>query len=241
MSHDSFHTTQWTRVIAAKGQSDDARIALGELTASYYAPVVAFLKKEGRNDDAARELAHSFFAWLLSRDALATLEPNRSRFRSYLLGALKHFIVHQREKSSAQKRGNQITHLPIQASTDTSPGLDPPEALALPPDQEFDRQWALHLINQALTTLEAQWSTEGKAEEFKNLRPFLDGNASHGALATLAEKTGQNENTLRSQLHRLRRAFRQQLKSLISPTVPTSQDVTDELQTLVLSLSLSPK
>lgn len=230
----TFASLHPTRVIAARGNSSDARQALSELADSYYAPVVAFLKKEGRNDDAARDLAHSFFASLLSRDALATLEPNRSRFRSYLLGALKHFIVHQREKSSAQKRGSQITHLPIQPSTDTSPGLDPPEALALPPDQEFDRQWALHLISQALTILEAQWNTAGKSDDFENLRPFLDGNASHGALA---EKTGQNENTLRSQLHRLRRSFRQQPKSLISPTVPTKQDVTDELQTLVLSLS----
>jgi len=237
MSDESFFTTQWTRVIAAQGESETSRQALGDLCQSYYAPVVAFLRKEGRSDDSARELAHSFFAWLLSRDALATLEPSRSRFRSYLLGALKHFIGHDREKSSAQKRGNQMTHLPIQPSTDTSPGLDPPEQLALPPDQEFDRQWALHLINQALTIIESEWHDEGKVEEFANLRPLLDGNASHGALATLATETGLNENTLRSQLHRLRRAFRQQLKSLISPTVSTSHDVSDELQTLILSLS----
>ena len=155
-NQDAFLTTQWTRVIAAKGQSNDARSALGELSESYYAPVVSFLKKEGRSDDAARDLAHSFFAWLLSRDALATLEPERGRFRSYLLGALKHFIIHEREKSSAQKRGNQITHLSIQSATDTSPGLDPADSLTLPPDQEFDRQWALHLIREAMSALQTE-------------------------------------------------------------------------------------
>ena len=237
MNQDAFLTTQWTRVIAAKGDSDDARNALGELSESYYAPVVSFLRKEGRSDDDARDLAHSFFAWLLSRDALATIEPERGRFRSYLLGALKHFITNEREKSSAQKRGNQITHLSIQSATDTSPGLDPADSLTLPPDQEFDRQWALHLIRQAMTALQKEWTAAGKGEEFESLRPFLDGNATHGELTELAQSSGQNENTLRSQLHRLRRAFRKQLKAQITPTVPSSSDVSDELETLVTSLT----
>jgi RNA polymerase sigma-70 factor (ECF subfamily) len=237
MSNDAFLTTQWTRVIAAKGETEDARIALGELCESYYAPVVGFLKKEGRGDDEARDLAHDFFAWLLSRDALATLERERSRFRSYLLGALKHFILHERERSAARKRGSHFTHLPIQASTDTNPGFDPPDPLGLPPDQEFDRQWALHLIRLAMGSLEAEWKKAGKGQEFTDLRPFLDGNASHGELISLAERTGRNENTLRSQLHRLKSAFRKELKSHISPTVHSSREVADEMQTLVFSLA----
>lgn len=236
MSNDSFFTTQWTRVVAAKGESEEARSALAELSESYYAPVVGFLKKEGRHEDSARELAHGFFAWLLSRDALATLEPGRGRFRSYLLGALKHYLSRERDMMRAQKRGNQITHLPLEQKTDTSPGLDPPDPLTLPPDKEFDRQWALHLIREALTSLQSQWEEAGKKEEFDHLRPFLDGNAGHGEISTLATKTNQNENTLRSQLHRLRRAFRKQLKSKITQTVPKNTEVSDELKTLLHSL-----
>ena len=233
---DQFFTTQWTRVVAAKGETEDARLALSELCDMYYDPVVGFLRKEGRSDDEARDLAHGFFAWLLSRDALSSLERERSRFRSYLLGALKHYLANQREKSSAQKRGSEITHLPIQPATDTNPGLDPADASGLPPDQEFDRQWALHLIRKALGKLKEEWTEAGKEEEFNNLRPFLDGNASHGELTALAERTGQNENTLRSQLHRLRRAFRKQLKAQISPSISNDEEQTTELQTLIGSL-----
>ncbi len=233
---DQFLTTQWTRVIASKGQTDDARIALSELSELYYAPVVGFLMREGRSDDTARELAHDFFEWLLSHDAFSSLERERSRFRSYLLGALKHFIIRQREKSAAQKRGSQITHLHIQSSTDTSPGLDPADPLCLPPDQEFDRQWALHLIGEALCKIETEWIEADKGQEFINLRPFLDGNASHGDLGALATRTGQNENTLRSQIHRLRRSFRKHLKSQVSPTVSNDREVSSELQTLVDAL-----
>lgn len=233
---DPFFTTQWTRVIAAKGETEESRLALGELCEAYYDPVVGFLRKEGRTEDEARELAHGFFAWVLSRDALSSLERERSRFRSYLLGALKHFITNQREKSSAQKRGSQHTHLPIQSATDTHPGLDPADHLGLPPDQEFDRQWALHLIRQALAELKAEWTDAGKEQEFTDLRPFLDGNASHGELSRLAERTGQNENTLRSQLHRLRRALRKQLKSQVVLTVASAEEASTELNTLIGSL-----
>ncbi len=239
MSDDNFFTTQWTRVIAAKGESETSRQALGDLCQSYYAPVVAFLRKEGRTDDAARDLAHNFFAWLLSRDSLATLQPRESRFRSYLLGALKHYITHQREKSRAQKRGSQITHLPIRDETETSPALDPADATTLPPDREFDRQWALHLIRQALTSLQNEWDSAAKIPPFEKLRPFLDGNAPHGALARLAAETGLNENTLRSTLHRLRSQFRQHLKTCIAPTVDSDSDVTPELQTLFEALASS--
>ena len=233
---DPFFTTQWTRVVAAKGETEEARVALGELCEAYYDPVVGFLRCEGRKEDEARELAHGFFAWVLSRDALSSLERERSRFRSYLLGALKHYLGNEREKASAQKRGSEVTHLSIRSATDTHPGLDPADPLGLPPDQEFDRQWALHLIRQALGGLRAEWVEAGKAQEFENLRPFLDGNASHGGLAELAERTGQNENTLRSQLHRLRRAFRRHLKSEVSPTVASDREATTELSTLIASL-----
>lgn len=234
---DQFFTTQWTRVIAAKGDSNTAREALGELCESYYAPVVAFLRQEGRSDDAARDLAHHFFAWLLSRDSLATLQPRQARFRSYLLGSLKHFLSHQREKSGALKRGSQITHLPIRDETETSPTLDPPDLVNLAPDQEFDRQWALHLIRQALDSLAAEWDGAQKSPPFEQLRPFLDGNAPHGALAQLAGETRINENTLRSTLLRLRSQFRQHLKASIAPTVDSDADVTTELQTLFEALA----
>ena len=224
---DAFLTTQWTQVLSARGDSEEARTALGELAERYYAPVVAFLRKEGRPEDAARELAHGFFEWLLSRDALTRLERERSRFRSYLLGALKHYLAHDFEKAGRQKRGGGVEHVAIDDD-----GADPADALALAPDREFDRQWALHILREAMSELEAEWSPGDKAKEFEALRPFLDGDAEHGALAKLAEQTGRNENTLRSDLHRLRKAFRRQVKAQIAPTLEEGADVAAEMQVL---------
>jgi len=69
-STHAFHTTRWTVIGNACGETPEARQALSELCATYYAPVVAFLR---RDDDAARELAHEFFAKVLAGDSLHAL------------------------------------------------------------------------------------------------------------------------------------------------------------------------
>ena len=89
--HDAFLTTQWTQVLAARGGTTEAAAALRDLCAVYYEPVVAFLRRGDGDDERARDEAHAFFEWVLGRDALAGVDPARGRFRSYLLGALKHF------------------------------------------------------------------------------------------------------------------------------------------------------
>lgn len=236
MSSDAFHTTQWTQVLSTRGEGEAARSALSELTERYYAPVVAFLQREGRGEDVARDVAHGFFAWLLARDPFRGVDRGRGRFRSYLLGSLKHYLSHEREKASRQKRGGDITHLAIGASTDTSPGLDPADDLGLAPDREFDRQWALHILAEAMTALEEEWRQSGKGEQFDQLRPFLDAEPQRGALAELADSMGQNEATLRSHLHRLRRAFRRQVKAQIAPTLEGDGELADEMELLFAAL-----
>jgi RNA polymerase sigma-70 factor (ECF subfamily) len=236
MSDERFYTTQWTQVLSARGDSEEARVALGQLSERYYDPLVAFLRKEGRGDDAARDLAHGFFAWLLSRDALEKLERGRGRFRSYLLGALKHYLAHERERKRRLKRGGGAMHLAIDAGSDTTPGVDPADLLTLPPDREFDRQWALHVLREAMAALGSEWEEAGRGVEFTALRPFLDGEAPHGALAELAAATGKNENTLRGNLLRLRRAFRDQVKAQIAPTLEAGDDPAGEMETLFAAL-----
>jgi len=89
------------------------------------------------------------------------------------------------------------------------------------------------LIREALDAIAAEWHENGRGAAFDDLRPFLDG---HGDLAELARCRRQNEATLRSQIHRPRRAFWHQLKAKITPTVPSTQDIADELKTLLMAL-----
>ncbi|MGB8167035.1 MAG: hypothetical protein WCF18_06055 [Chthoniobacteraceae bacterium] len=139
---DRFAPTRWTLVVQAKGGDTAARTALSELCDAYYAPVIAFLRAERRDEDTARELAHSFFARVLAGSSLGGADPARGRFRNYLLGAVKHFLGDEREHAHAAKRGSGIEPLPLDA-TPSAPGLAVPSAAPDASEREFDRQWAL--------------------------------------------------------------------------------------------------
>ena len=161
----SFHDTRCTLVARSRGSDTHASAALSELCEAYYAPVVAFLRREGREDDAARELAHDFFAKLLAGGAIEGARPERGRFRSYLLGALKHFAADQRDKAIAAKRGGGLEHAEMDDEmADAAAGM---------PDAEFDRQWAPTVLARSLSRREAEMRDEGKTAFFEALKPWL--------------------------------------------------------------------
>ena len=232
-----FVSTRWTLVERTRGTSPEARQALSELCAAYYEPVVAFLRREGREADAARELAHGFFAVILEKPTLGGADPGQGRFRSYLLGALKHHLSHRREHEARQKRGGGLEMVALDVGTDTSPGIDLGDTQGLPPDREFDRQWALHVLRRATDALAAEWRNAGKAEEFAALHPFIGGESAHGDLTALAASRGESAATLRKAVSRMRQRFRQHVKAEIAPTVSESTKADDEMRDLLAALS----
>lgn len=158
-SGDEFCTTRWTQVSRAKADSPEGRRALAELCNAYYEPVAAFLRCELRDADAARELAHDFFAHLLTGGAIARAEQERGRFRSYLLGAVKHFLSHQRAAQRRLKRGGGVEILSLNGTEVRAV----PDAGVLSPDAAFDRQWALTVVAHALEALQHECVAEDRA------------------------------------------------------------------------------
>lgn len=223
----SFHDTRWTLVARSRGDDPQARAALSELCAAYYVPVVAFLRRDGRAEDAARDLAHDFFAKLLAGGAIEGADPLRGKFRSYLLGALKHFAADQRDKAHTAKRGGGAVHAEIDAEAEIA------DAGAELPDAEFDRQWALTVLARAMGRLEAEMAAEGKTAQFEALRPWLTDSAPQAAAA---EKLGMSVDTVKVAIHRLRRRFRESVKTEIAQTVSESGDVREELEALMAAL-----
>src|SRR5262245_48730563 len=114
----AFAPTHWSLVLRARGETPEARAALSELCEAYYQPVLRFLCREGRPEDAARELAHEFFAGVLKRGQLGAADRARGRFRSYLLGAVKHFLADQRKYARREKRGEGIAPESLDNSSD---------------------------------------------------------------------------------------------------------------------------
>ncbi len=228
----AFHTTCWTEVLQARGQSTQASEALCRLCENYYSPIIAYLQRaESYDREAATEVAHEFFSELLSRDSLAHLDQAKGRFRSYLLGALKNFLSRKRQERSAIKRGGDV--LTLISLEDGTPLLDEE---TFPPDSWFDRQWAVSLLQRALDRVEHDSIESGQHDTFLQLSPWLTGDDQHGDQAALAEQLGIPSNTLKSTIHRLRKQFRKAVKTELATTISDDYDLDAEMADLFTAL-----
>ena len=213
MAAARFQTTNWSLVFAAGGSPD----ALNDLCARYWSPVYAYVRRCGYDRADAEDLTQAFFSRMLEHRDLAQADPRRGKFRSFLLGSLKHFLSNERDRAQAKKRGGEIVHVGIDVDTSDD---------AMTPEQLFDKQWALAVVERALRALRES----GEAE---HLMPFLTGDASYAALAA-ERKT--SEGALRVAVHRLRRRFRDQLREIVAETVDAN-DVQDEIRFLIAAVS----
>jgi RNA polymerase sigma-70 factor (ECF subfamily) len=237
----NFIATRWTLVLRAKGDSPEARAALSELCDAYYNAVLSFLRKERRSEDEARDLTQEFFARILSSNGFAGADQSRGRFRSYLLGALKHFLVESRLRAQRQKRGGGIAPESLDAvsTSETNPGLELQVADQnfTSPDSTFDREWALEVMRRALLALEQEHTAKGKREQFQILKPWLAAEDAATSQADAALRLGMSEGALKVAVHRLRKRFGELVRAEIAHTLRNPAQVEEELAHLIAALS----
>jgi RNA polymerase sigma-70 factor (ECF subfamily) len=233
-----FHTTRWTMVMRSKGEAPEARAALGDLCEAYWMPVYRFLRREGRSDDASRELAQEFFARLLARGGIEGADPEKGRFRSYLLGALKHFLADQRRGEGRQKRGGGVEVESIESGiTETSPGWEIPDPTATISDTYFDREWALAIMDRALNAVQAAFEESGKGRQYQCLKPWLMGDSENLSQSDAGAELGMTTGAIKVAIHRLRKEFRTAIQAEIAQTVNTPEEIATELRYLIEVLS----
>ncbi|SRR6266540_345951 len=235
----NFAATRWTLILRARGETPEARAALGELCEAYYQPVLRFLCREGRDEDAARELTQEFFARVLAGSGFDEADPERGRFRSYMLGALKHFLADQRKHEQRHKRGGGVAATSLDAASpdDDSSPLQIADTALPTPDAFFDREWALAVIGRAMNVLEQEFTAGAKAHQFNTLKPWLMGEAPSMSQAEAARRLGLSEGAVKVVIHRLRKRFRDAVRTEISQTLRDPSLVDEELRYLIAALS----
>ncbi len=240
-SHSSpaFAPTRWTLILRARGGTPEARAALGELCEAYYQPVMRFLRREGRDEDAARDLTQEFFARILGDGGFDQADPERGHFRSYLLGALKHFLADQRKHEQRLKRGGGVTPESLDATgaDDDAPTPQFADAAAASPDAGFDREWALAVMARGLGVLQKEFVAAGKADQFDTLNPWLMGESSTMSQADAARRLGLSEGAVKVVIHRLRKRFRDAVRTEIAQTLRDPSLVDEELRHLIEALA----
>ena len=230
-----FATTQWSVVLLAGGSSSDARQALASLCEKYWYPIYAFVRRRTRTADEARDLTQEFFTTLIEKRFVAVARPDRGRFRSYLLGALQHFLANQWDRARAQKRGGGrgLVSLDL-ASAEARYALEPVDTMTA--ERLFERQWTLELLGHVLNELAQEAAAAGQADRFQRLKGFLAGRVRDDDFATAAGELGISENAARVAAHRWRRRYRDLLRQAVAETLADPAEIDDEIHRLFAAL-----
>jgi RNA polymerase sigma-70 factor (ECF subfamily) len=232
-----FALTHWSVVLAAgRSESPQAHDALEKLCQAYWPPIYAFVRRQGHSPHDAQDLTQSFFARLLEKNSFAAADRAKGRFRSFLLGALKHFLANEWDKANAQKRGGGKAVISIDAeSAETSIGFEPADTVTA--EKVFERRWALTLLDQVLKRLRQEYVSDGKEEAFNQLKQTLTEASRAVPYAEIAVRLRTTEGAIKVAVHRLRQRYRELLRSEIAGTVASPDQVDDEIRNLFAALA----
>jgi len=230
-----FATTHWSVVLAARcSDHRQAQAALERLCRAYWYPLYHFIRRQGHSTHDAQDLTQEFFARFLEKNWMAAVVPSRGRFRSFLLMLVKRFLSVEWHRATAEKRRcillplemAETRYLSVSEESDT-------------PDQAFERQWALTLLEEVLRVLREDYESNGQGKLFQTLKPCLIGSREIHPYAVLAQKLGMSEVGVKVAVHRMRERYRERLREEIANTVASPQDVEDEMGHLFRVLNRS--
>lgn len=236
-SASSFATTRWSMVlVAGHNSSPDADAALATLCETYWFPLYAYARRRGHNANEAQDVTQEFFARLIEKDYVAAADPERGRFRAFLLTTFKHFLSKERDKGKAQKRGGGRSPLSLDFASGESRYVTGVTD-TLTPEQLYDRQWTVALLDRVMRRLEEEMRESGKADWFDRLKEFIVGSSGGATYAKAAESLGATEAAAKMATHRMRKRYRVLLRREIAETVEHVADVEDEIRSLFATLS----
>jgi RNA polymerase sigma factor (sigma-70 family) len=230
-----FPTTRWTLVVAASDpKRKEVRSALAFLCENYWYPLYAYLRRRGYPADQAQDLTQEFFIRVLEGRYLDRANPEKGRFRAFLLTSLKFFVADEEDRNRAQKRGGGAL-LPLEFSSGEERYQREP-AHDETPERIFERRWALSVLDRVVQKLRDEFARHGRPEHFERLKVFLLGH-SDAPYAALAHELNTSEGALKVAIHRFRKRYRELFRREIGDTVADPAEVESELRFLAAVLT----
>ena len=230
-----FPVTSWTLVVnAANPERSESHSALASLCESYWYPLYAFVRRRGYSPEQASDLTQEFFVRILEGRYLDRADPEKGRFRSFLLTSFRFFLSDEADRARAQKRGGGAV-LPFEiASGEERYEREPRDEQT--PESIYERRWAISILDRTVSQLRAEFAQHGRLEHFERLKAFLIG-GSEAPYAALAAEMGTTEGALKVSIHRLRKRYRELFRREIAATVANPADVDQELRFLAAALA----
>ena len=232
-----FTTTHWSLVLNARDPASPlATEALEKLCRTYWYPLYVFVRRQGEDDEAAKDLTQGFFARLLEKNYLAQVQREKGKFRAFLLASLKHYLGDERDKARAQKRGGGQPIISLDDTTlEDRYRLEPVDAMDA--EKLFERRWALTLLEQAGARVRGEFVKAGKAEHYDRLKPFESGDQNSPSYAQVAAELGLTESAVKSAVFRMRQRYRELVREEVANTVESPAEVDAEIRYLISVIS----
>jgi RNA polymerase sigma-70 factor (ECF subfamily) len=229
-----FLTTHWSMVQGLQSDPVSAEKALAELCRTYWYPMYAFARRQGYAAHDAEDVVQGFFARLLEKRDFGVLAREKGRFRSFLLAAAKHFFANERDRSRALKRGGGREWVSIDVlEAENRYAREPADGLT--PQADFDRQWALSLLERVLERLRGEMVVAGRGGHFEAMKFVLTGG--HGrSYVEVGRKLGMSEGAVKVAVHRLRERYRDLIRAEVAQTVSSEAELEEELRALLAAL-----
>jgi RNA polymerase sigma-70 factor (ECF subfamily) len=223
-------------LLAGKEHSPQSAKALETLCQTYWCPLYSFTRRQGYNPHEAADLTQDFFSHLLATNALASVSQDKGKFRSFLLASLKNLLANEWNRARTQKRGGGAKLFSL--DEELAEGrfqLEPADHAT--PEKIFDRRWAEAILSRALEQLRQECDSGEKARRFDEVKVFLISEKGTESFAAVAARLNLSVAAVKGLVHRLRRRFRELIRSEIAQTVSQASEIDDEIRYLFSALS----
>lgn len=232
-----FATTHWSVVLSAgEAQSVLGQRALETLCRAYWYPIYVYVRRKGYGADEAQDLTQEFFAGIIAKDRLRLADPQKGRFRTFLLTMLDYFLAREWSRAHRQKRGGQFVFVSLDQQTPEERYRSEPADYETP-EVSYQRQWALAVLKQTLNVLAGECEASGKGAFFREVRGCLSGEQDPAGCREIGQRLHMSEGAVRVAVHRLRQRYGELLRNEIAHTVGSPSETESELRCLLQIMS----
>ena len=227
--------TPWTQLIRSRGGDTVAQEALGQIVGLYWRPIHVCVQKRGFDEHDAEDITQEFLSNIVQKGYFDRVDPSKGKLRTYLLTALNHHLANVWRDRKTQRRGSGAAHVSLDAEPeeDSAP-IDLPDLRT--PDDEFDREWALALLDNVMKELREDYTAQGKGAVFEVISPALSMGDGQTDASAMGEKLGMNAGAVRVALHRMKLRYRNLLYRQVAATVESEDQVEGEIRSMISML-----
>lgn len=229
-----FPATRWTLVARAVGPDGTAQpLALAELVRLYAPALRAHLLQNLRYDEhRADDLLQGFLAdKVLEQRLIGHADPQRGRFRTFLLSALDRYVVDEHRRDSARKRApkNEVFDIDDHRDSPSVAGEGGPDA--------FDVAWAREVLAEVLGGMQQHCEQTGRADLWdvfvvRYLKPALE-NVEPEPHESIADRLKlESPHQAGNLLTTAKRMFTRMFKSVVARYAADEKETRDEVTEL---------